>query len=705
MKFEQLPKMPKPPQALRRPALKSEAVLRAMGAREDKDLLADYTPEQQAEIRLKQHILSSLAYFIGKDFRIPVELNEPGHGWHWNFKKNIIKADPKDLLERSLDYLRYVICHEGGHRRVSRTDFIPVEEWRQPGFAFMMNAIEDPRTNNFVADSYPKFREQMALAYQEDAELAAKAKEQAGEKLGYQPRFMQAGFEYIKQWFRETQGQPFAIDTELPEDVRHVVEATLSSAQDSWLRYPSRKEADESEANIRDYAQVSYGINRNHVWPEFKKLIDADLEDQKKEELLKDMKKSEQTGEPGQGIPQKLKESLDPKDRKALEEAIKGAGGEDRKPVDLSTLSEELKKKIADYIETLSPEEKADLMKKARAALKEFEGALNEELGGKLLETPEKKTEKKEAPQEPPEGGGETVRVGTMPQVPLDIAGVLKYKERLVRELNKDANVYEKYRREVLPLIDQLETALREVFVARSTTGWKSGYTIGKRIDVKRRIQEKAKSVPAMESKAWQKRETPQEKDYAISLLVDLSGSMRVGNKITETFKSVIVLAEALNRLGVRVEILGFNDDLYEYQSFGAPMSKEIREHMGGMFKEVEDSCCKKCGNEHAETDLGWATEQAAKRLAKQKEANKLLLTFSDGRLDESYKHPRRQYEAGKMIRDALEEGDISMIGLGIGRGTGNVAKLYPTSIADIDAREMAAKLAGLIKDSISQTP
>lgn len=241
------------------PLVAPEYSYRALKNKE-KDPIADFTPEQQAEIRHKQQILSSLAYFIGKDFRIPVELNKPGAGWHWDFKENVIRIDPKDLLEKPMDYLRFVISHEGGHRRISRTDFIPLEKWKQPGFSFMMNAIEDPRDNNFVAESYPKFQEQMDLAYTQDLDFEAKAKEKADQKLGYKPRFMQAGFEYIKQWFRETQGKEVKISDDLPEDVRTAVQTTLESARDSWLRYPSRKEADKSEELIRKYAQ--WAVNR-----------------------------------------------------------------------------------------------------------------------------------------------------------------------------------------------------------------------------------------------------------------------------------------------------------------------------------------------------------------------------------------------------------------------------------------------------------
>ena len=129
-KSEPQPKMPR-----QEPTPEPEMVYRALDRKKEKDVLAEFTPEQQAEIRQKQQTLSSLAYFIGKDFRIPVELNKPGAGWHWGFQENVIRIDPKDLLEKPMDYLRFVISHEGGYRRISRVDSIPLEEWKQPGFS------------------------------------------------------------------------------------------------------------------------------------------------------------------------------------------------------------------------------------------------------------------------------------------------------------------------------------------------------------------------------------------------------------------------------------------------------------------------------------------------------------------------------------------------------------------------------------------
>ncbi len=682
----------------------SQKTLHALRKDNQTEILGHFSPDQQQEIQHRQQILSSLAYFIGKDFQIPVELNQPGAGWHWDFGQNKICIDPQDLLEKDMDYLRFVISHEGGHRRVSRTEDIPTETWRQPGFSFMMNAIEDPRTNNFVAEAYPRFRDQMDIAYQEDLDFEGKAKEKAHDQLGYTPRFMQAGFEYIRQWYRETQGKEFgSLSEDLPEEVKAVVSQTLKSARDSWLRYPSKQEADESEDSIRRYANVSYEINRDEVWPEFQKLVEQDMQDQEMQEFMKDMQGGGE-GEGQQGLPQELADSLTEEEQKELEEAIENAqqgnqtgqeGSGQPKAIDLDSLSEGLKQKIKDYIDSLPEDVKRELAEKAQQALQEFEQEVNEEFEGKLSDNPEKQAQRGEAVEgtkrdrdsaSDDEQEGDTKTEQTADQK--------RFKDLIEKALRGDENVYEEYRRDVLPLIDTLEADLREIFVARRVQKWQTGFRSGKRIDIKRRMQEKALGISPVESRAWQKREIPQEKDYAISLLVDLSGSMR-GQKIRETFRAAIVLAEVLNRLSINTEVLGFNDRLYEYQPFGHDMGREVREHMGGMLQEVDSSAA-------AYNDDGWAVQQASERLARQKSAEKFLFVLSDGLPEESSAHSGPEFELGKTVDQIMQNTDQKLIGLGIGPGTDHVGRYYPNSVANIGVREMSEKLAGFIREVIA---
>lgn len=717
----------------------------------DNEILARFSKKEQKEIRYKQRVLSSLAYFIGKDFEIPVELNEPGGGWHWDFKDNKIRIDPKDLLEKSLDYLRYLICHEGSHRRISRTDFVPLETWQQPGFSFMMNAIEDPRVDNFVAENYPKFKEFSKIFHDVEIEnLENRYKDEAKKRLGHQPRFIQAGFEYLRLWYKETQGQAGEISTSLPQEVRQVVQKTIASARDSWWRYPLKGEADSNEDLIGDYAKVSYEINLDEVWPEFRKLVDEDLKDQKTQESLKDMRSEEQKEGKGQGVPEPLKDSLTPEQQKELEDAIdkaieevkkekeknkseakKAEGssesgsetgedeskeglekGEDQpqegqggKPIDLDSLSEGLKQKIREYIDSLPPEKKRELQQRAEKELQGLEQQINEELEGKLSENPQQNAQR--AAEGKPDG--EAVEP-TPERPPSDFdkeqeeqrkKDLEKYRDILEKSFEKDANIYEKYRSEVLPIIESLESDLREVFVARRASRWKSGFKTGKRIDIKTRIQEKAKGISAVESKAWQKRELPTEKDYAISILVDLSGSMSQSGKIQETFKALIVLAEALNKLSIKVEISGFNDRFYEYQAFSKNLDRGTRENMGGMIQEVDIAASGGGGHSSRQTDTGWATTLASERLARQQANEKFLITLTDGKPEESPAHSGAEYKLERVVNHITQESDQKLIGLGIGSGTGHVEKYYPNSLANIDVKEMAKKLADTIRKMI----
>jgi nitric oxide reductase activation protein len=908
-----------------------------VGPNEEK-ILSNFTKEEREIILQKKQILSSLAYFIGKDFYIPIVLGLPTEqcpsGWMQvqDKGKEFLQINAHDLLTKPMDILRFITCHEGGHKRISRLDVIPVKEWRQPGFAFLMNSIEDPRDNNFITETYPKIREGMVASYEEQLTEEKKAKEKAGAELGTVPRFMQAGFEYIKQWFRETQGLETKIPDELPEDVKEVLQNTLESAKDSWWRYPSREEADKSEDTIRQYAQVSYEILRDEIWPEFKKLLDADKEDQKSEELLKQMasdkEKSESGGEGDEGeegegedggesgeeggekkeggegagksgIPKELEEKLDPDEKKALEDAIskslkgeekekenngtseqenngteaqknegtdgqerkeareqpdesetgdenapeksdavskekdsKGeqskdeqngradnaegeekeeknekkeeksasargsgegkeeekeeakdesgektasggetkegekerteeqknsgteeqkkegtaeqeskrageqpdeggtkdesaagtsdadskekneSGGPAQKPVDLDSLPESLKQKIKEYANSLPEEKQKELEEKAEEAIKKFEKDLNEELEGKLSDNPEKKERKekeeaerkeKEAEGKEGEDGKEKKSDGEASEKSEKSPGLSeeelkKFRERMEKTLKKDENAYEELRREVLPIIDKLEIELRDIFGKRKNTGWQSGFLTGKRINIKTRIQEKAKSISAMESRAWEKRDAPQEKDYAITLLVDLSGSMEENDKITETFKAVIVLAEVLNRLSINLEILGFNDRIYEYQKFGEPMSRGIREKMGGMLEEVSDTS--DTGKARWNDD-GWALVQSADRLFLQKAMNKILIVLSDGLPAESPMHPAEAYPLGEMVKKVEDETDIKLVGFGLGKGTEHVEDYYSNSMANVKVEELAEKLAELIKQLI----
>lgn len=664
--------------------------------RAQESILSTFSPEQQIEIKKRLNILSSIVYFIGQDFEIGIELNpyrrpHPDSGWHWDFKDNIVRVDPDDLLERPIEYSCFVMGHEAGHRRVTRTHFIPREVWEQPGFRFMLNAIEDPRENNFVADNYPAFRERMRVAYESDLDMEEKSKEKAQERLGKVPRFMQAGFEYIRLWFLErlneeefkdltkrqaTQKLAEMIKVDLPDEVKEVVLKTLGNARESWWLYPTKKEADgkDGEQIISDYAEGSYIINLEDIWPEFKKLVDEDIKDEKTRQMMKEMKKQKQEAKS--------------KDKKEGEESDN----------DEELSQEELEKLLAD----MSKEERKELEEKAEQIAKKMIDDLSKEISkeiqGKLQENPEEKQESKEDKKDEKEEKEPKKQKAKKPNESKEDQEkrekeIEKTRKKLQEIADKNIGRYEKDRREVSAIINRLTNDLRTVFSERKKTKLKSGFKSGREIDISRRIKEIAKGILPIDSKAWTKKEKPTEKDYAFTLLVDLSGSMQ-GERIEETFKAVIVLSEVLNTLGIKFNVIGFNDRLYDFVDFGEKLSLEKRRNMEMILNEVSSSRA-------AWNDDGWAVEEVSKILSNEKEDKKIMIVLSDGEPIPSEVHRGAKFDLKKIVEKIEKEGKHEIIGLGLGDRTKHVENYYTQNIAEIPLPELAKKLAKLLKEII----
>ncbi len=667
----------------------------------EEQILSGFSPEEQRVIRERMRALSLIPNHIGKDFSMEVELNAPGQGWHWDFAVNRVRIDPKDLAEKPLDWCREVMAHEGGHRRVSRTGFIPKEEWVQPGFSSMMNAIEDPRMENFVAEAYPPFRSLQKTAYEHDLATEKRMKETAADKLGRQPRFMQAGFEYIKQWFRQTQGQSFELSADLPEDVQGVVEKTLSAAEDSWLRYPTRAEADQSEEAIEAYAKKSYEINRDKVWPHFKELVEKDIKDQELPEFLKDLMKGEpQQGEGSEPSPEGMKDLKD-----AIKEALKQAGAKEGgaqqgegKPMPFDSLPEDLKQQIQDAFDSLPEGKKQMIRQAAEQVIKEVAAEFDEQFEGEYVKAgePQPSQEPSKPESEPAESWSDAER-----KTEDERTEMRRRMEESLERLEDDA--YQKALTEVAPLIDDLTGDLRDVFVKRKQTKTEAGYRSGRRWNVRTRIKEKIAGIPLLKTQSREQPESPgEETDYAVLLQVDLSGSMR-GSKAREAFKSVVLLAETLANLGIRHEIDGFQDILLEFKRFEEDLNDAMREKLNQLPLEIDN---KNSGghNNAGDNDDGACLKNASAHLALQSAAEKILIVLSDGvpAMDSGRKtRSTLDRELKKVVREINENTDQKLIGVGIESDA--VSRYYDNNIPNVGARELAETLGELLREVIER--
>ncbi|MEA2056101.1 MAG: hypothetical protein U9O78_00065 [Patescibacteria group bacterium] len=649
--------------------MKNRGVEKNTANRHDtKEIINHYSPDQQNKILFRQQTITALATFIKNDASI--ELSEPGTGWLWSDNSDTIYADPEDLLNQDLDYLRFIFLQIIGQKIISRRETLTSNIKKQLGFSFFYYNIETLRVNNFIFDIYPFFYKQMYSMLENRLSFKNVAQTKALIKLGHIPRFIMAGFEYFHNWYKKT----IELDNGLPQEVIDVVNKTLDYSNEYGLHYPSKKEAITDKRLTSKYASLSQNILKEKIWPEIQTLIQKDINDQILQKFLQYLAKN--------GFSSKLLESLSNNQKNELGrviEKIKKLSQNNKDTnyaaVRLNSLSLKLRNQLLKHISTLPKDLIQKLTEQAKQSLHNFEF--------ELINISEEQIEKKENNEEIEESGD------------MDEENIEPHQHKASNnEHDNSADFYKKYRDEVLPLIEDLESNLWEIFSERRSRNWKSKFKSGKRIGIQKRMQEKASGVLAVESKAWLRRELPTEQDYAILVLNDCSGSMD-GGKIQNDLKGKIAITESINRLSINNAVWGFNDRIHRYKDFDEEMTNKVRLGIISMLEEVRSERAKY-------NDDGWALEEASKYLEKQKEAIKILIVISDGLPDESLPHSNQSYELTKIVNGIVGTTNQKLIGLGIGPGTDHVEKYYPNSMANIGIDEMPGVLVNIIQEVIA---
>jgi cobalamin biosynthesis protein CobT len=265
------------------------------------------------------------------------------------------------------------------------------------------------------------------------------------------------------------------------------------------------------------------------------------------------------------------------------------------------------------------------------------------------------------------------------------------FKERAFELLNRDRGQYSQVLTQDSGLVTRLENKIRTEFLRRKQTGYEPGYKTGARINLRKRISEVAKELPAGASRAWERISSPVELDYGFQLLLDMSLSMK-GEKIRQAFRGAVVLTEALHRVGVPFEILGFNSKLYEFKTFTQPVNAIVRDGLGGIL-----------GSTGACTDLGWAISQCAERFTAQACKERVLVVLTDGEPSPSPEHGGSHYRVVNVLERIRTQTPIRIIAVGLGISSKKLAKHMPgvPIIGDVKADQLPSVFAEVVQDAI----
>lgn len=250
------------------------------------------------------------------------------------------------------------------------------------------------------------------------------------------------------------------------------------------------------------------------------------------------------------------------------------------------------------------------------------------------------------------------------------------------------------------PQLGTIRRKFERVLVSESASFWEGGKRSGRL-----KVRGNAAKIIELRPEVFSKRVSEKALNTAVTILVDLSGSMR-NHKIKMATEATIAVAEALASAGVPLEILGHTTYDVEgardvlrsmtradiktlsrsegllisvFKEFDEGMSTNVRRNLGYMVRMAD-----------ANNVDGDAIKVAAQRLLMRREERKVMLVLSDGKPE--YRDHNNICE-DQHTRDSVQlviQSGIEVAGLGITSTA--VRRYYPNYVVVDNIDELASK-------------
>ena len=245
--------------------------------------------------------------------------------------------------------------------------------------------------------------------------------------------------------------------------------------------------------------------------------------------------------------------------------------------------------------------------------------------------------------------------------------------------------------RNVKATVAPTQAKLQEAFMAAAQRNWSGGHEFGS-LDPKSLVR----AYQGREG-AFRRKDSGQDIDAAVTLLVDCSGSMsgRAGGrdrKMVLAAEMALALSMVLERMGVAVEVRGFNGnwnggatDCYHVDWLFKPFAKTVRQCRDGLGSMRFAYSGGNVDYVHLQS--------AASTLMKREEAKKLLIVLSDGGTCGSWGEMQRLCRA---IHDTTP---ITLFGVGVCSPA--VSDYYPDYVVVRDTSDLSRVVAGRISRAL----
>ena len=249
------------------------------------------------------------------------------------------------------------------------------------------------------------------------------------------------------------------------------------------------------------------------------------------------------------------------------------------------------------------------------------------------------------------------------------------------------------------PLIDALVSELDRILSPRAKLGQRTGYRSGTRADLRAVMTAEARGDGY--ERLWVRRTVPDRRRAAFLLLVDLSGSMR-GTKIEAALQGTVLFAETCHRLKIPCAVRGFQDAVIPILSFHDRLNDATRASIGAMPLEVVGK--RRDGHNRPEAnDDGPCVLEAANDLMAFPADDRVLLVVSDGQPAGTHSDARDLHATVTKIRTRMPS--IAMVGIGIGEEAGCVKGFYPDRVVVESVEALPRNLSAVLRRLIARGP
>ncbi|CDO47619.1 cobaltochelatase subunit CobT [Bartonella henselae] len=216
--------------------------------------------------------------------------------------------------------------------------------------------------------------------------------------------------------------------------------------------------------------------------------------------------------------------------------------------------------------------------------------------------------------------------------------------------------------------------------------------------------------IDPMQPLSFKMESNTQFRDTVVSLLIDNSGSMR-GRPITVAASCADILAQTLERCGVKVEILGFTTKTWKGGKSREQWLNQNKPHHPGRLNDLCHIIYKSADTpwRRARRNLGLMMQEgllkenidgealiwAHQRLLSRHEQRRILIVISDGApVDDSTLSVNSSNYLEKHLRAVIQEiqthSPIELIAIGIGH---DVARYYQRAVTIMNAEELAGAI------------